>query len=53
MLKKGHSKIGGRKPGTKNQKTLLGASDLLLELGVNPIQRFVEIAESAEPTTDQ
>jgi hypothetical protein len=53
MFKTGHSKVGGRKPGTKNQKTLLGASELLLGLGINPIQKLVEIAESAESTTDQ
>ena len=48
MFKTGHSKVGGRKPGTKNKKTLLGASELLLGLGINPIQKLVEIAESAE-----
>ncbi len=53
MFKTGHSKVGGRKPGTKNKKTLLGASELLLGLGINPIQKLVEIAESAESTTDQ
>jgi hypothetical protein len=53
MFKTGHSKVGGRKPGTKNKKTLLGASELLLGLDINPIQKLVEIAESAESTTDQ
>jgi len=52
MFKTGHSKVGGRKPGTKNKKTLLGASELLLGLGINPIQKLIELAESDEATID-
>jgi len=37
MFKTGHSKVGGHKLGIKNQKTLLGANELLLELDINPI----------------
>ncbi len=49
----GHEKTGGRQKGTPNKKTLIKANDLLVELGVNPIQKLAEIAESAESTTDQ
>ena len=49
----GHEKLGGRQKGTPNKKTLIKADDLLLELGVNPIQRLIEIAESDLTSTDQ
>ena len=49
----GHTKIGCRKKGTPNKVTLIKADDLLLELGVNPIQKLIEIAESNEATLDQ
>ena len=49
----GHTKIGGRKKGTPNKVTLIKADDLLLELGINPIQKLIEIAESNEATLDQ
>jgi non-ribosomal peptide synthetase component E (peptide arylation enzyme) len=49
----GHPKIGGRQKGTPNKKTLIKADDLLLELGVNPIQKLVEIAESDLSSLDQ
>ena len=52
-FEEGHSKIGGRKKGTPNKVTLIKADDLLLELGVNPIQKLIEIAESDEATLDQ
>ena len=48
----GHPKIGGRQKGTPNKKTLIKADDLLLELGVNPIQKLIELAESDEATID-
>ena len=53
MFEEGHSKIGGRKKGTPNKVTLIKADDLLLELGVNPIQKLIEIAESDEASIDQ
>ena len=53
MFEKGHSKIGGRKKGTPNKVTLIRADDLLLQLGINPIQRLIEIAESDEASLDQ
>jgi len=49
MFKTGHPKVGSRKLGTKNQKTLLGASEILLELDINPIEKLINIAESVEP----
>ena len=49
----GHTKIGGRKKGTPNKITLIKADDLLLELGINPIKKLIEIAESDEATLDQ
>jgi hypothetical protein len=52
-FEKGHEKLGGRKQGTPNKKTLIKADDLLLELDVNPIQRLIEIAESDLASTDQ
>ena len=52
-FEQGHSKLGGRKQGTPNRKTLIKADDLLLELDVNPIQKLIEIAESDEASLDQ
>ena len=52
-FEKGHKKLGGRKQGTPNKKTLVKADELLLELGVNPIQKLVEIAESDLTSIDQ
>ena len=52
-FEQGHSKIGGRKKGTPNKVTLIKADNLLLELGVNPIQKLIEIAESDEVSIDQ
>ncbi|MCS5549907.1 MAG: hypothetical protein NZ811_00115, partial [Gammaproteobacteria bacterium] len=49
----GHGKIGGRQKGTSNKKTLIKADDLLIELGINPIQRLLEIAESDLTSIDQ
>ena len=49
----GHEKLGGRQKGTTNKKTLIKADDLLIELGVNPIQRLIEIAESDLTSIDQ
>jgi hypothetical protein len=52
-FEKGHKKLGGRKKGMLNKKTLIKADDLLLELGVNPIQKLIEIAESDLASVDQ
>ena len=52
-FQKGHTKIGGRKKGTSNKVTLIRADDLLLELGINPIQKLIEIAELDEASLDQ
>ncbi len=52
-FEKGHKKLGGRKKGMPNKKTLIKADDLLLELGVNPIQKLIEIAESDLASVDQ
>ena len=51
-FKKGHTKIGGRKKGTHNKKTLIKADELLLQLDINPIQKLIELAESDEATID-
>ena len=53
MFKTGHQKIGGRVKGTKNKKSLLSVNDLLLETGINPIQKLIEIAESNEASVEQ
>ena len=53
MFEEGHLKIGGRTKGTPNKITLIRADDLLLELGINPIQKLIEIAESDEASLDQ
>ena len=53
MFKSGHSKIGGRKRGVKNKKTLLGADELLLRLNINPIERLINIAESDDTSIEQ
>jgi hypothetical protein len=52
-FEKGHKKLGGRKKGMPNKKTLIKADDLLFELGVNPIQKLIEIAESDLASVDQ
>ena len=52
-FEQGHEKLGGRKQGTPNKKTLIKADDLLIELDVNPIQRLIEIAESDLTSIDQ
>jgi len=49
----GHTKIGGRKKGTPNKASLIRADDLLMELGINPIRKLIEIAESDEASFDQ
>jgi len=51
-FKEGHTKIGGRQKGTPNKKTLIRADELLLQLGINPIQKLIELAESDEATID-
>ena len=51
-FKEGHTKIGGRKKGTPNKKTLIRADELLLQLDINPIQKLIELAESDEATID-
>jgi hypothetical protein len=51
-FEKGHTKIGGRKKGTPNKKTLIRADELLLQLDINPIQKLIELAESDEATID-
>jgi hypothetical protein len=53
MFKTGHQKIGGRVKGTKNKKSLLSVNDLLLETGVNPIKKLIEIAESNDASVEQ
>jgi hypothetical protein len=53
MFKIGHQKIGGRVKGTKNKKYLLSVNDLLLETGINPIKKLIEIAESNESSVEQ
>jgi hypothetical protein len=53
MFQTGHSKVGVRKRGTKNKKTLLGADELLLKLDINPIEKLTNIAESDDATVEQ
>ena len=53
MFKSGHSKLGGRKRGAKNKKTLLGADELLLKLDINPIEKLINIAESDDTSIEQ
>jgi hypothetical protein len=53
MFKSGHSKVGGRKPGVKNKKNLLGADELLLKLDINPIEKLINIAESDDASIEQ
>jgi len=53
MFKSGHKKMGGRKRGTKNKKTLLAADELLLKLDINPIEKLISIAESSDSSIEQ
>lgn len=52
-FEKGHTKMGGRKKGTLNKKTLIKADDLLLKLDINPIQELIGIARSDLTSVDQ
>ncbi len=45
--------MGGRKPGGKNKKTLLGADELLLRININPIERLINITESDYTSVEQ
>ena len=53
MFKTGHSKVGGRKRGSKNKKMLLAADELLLKLDINPIEKLINIAESDDTSVEQ
>ena len=53
MFQTGHSKVGGRKPGTKNKNTLLAADELLLKLDINPVEKLIHIAESDGASIEQ
>jgi len=53
MFKSGHKKIGGRKRGTKNKKTILATDELLLKLNINPIEKLINIAESDDASIEQ
>ena len=53
MFQTGHKKVGGRKRGTKNKKTLLAADELLLKLDINPIEKLISIAESSDSSIEQ
>jgi len=53
MFQTGHSKVGGRKKGSKNKKTLMAAEAILVHLRVNPIEKLVDIAESNESSIEQ
>jgi hypothetical protein len=53
MFSHGRKKTGGRTLGTKNKKTLLSVNDLLIQTGVNPIKKLIEIAESNDASVDQ
>ena len=52
-FEQGHEKLGGRRQGTPNKKTLIKADDLLIELDINPIKKLIEIAESDLSSIDQ
>lgn len=53
MFQPGHKKMGGRKRGTKNKKTIMAAEELLTKLDVNPIEKLIDIAESEESSVEQ
>ena len=53
MFQTGHKKMGGRKRGTKNKRTLLSADELLLNLDINPIEKLINIAESDDASVEQ
>lgn len=44
----GHEKVGGRKPGSPNKKTLLRAAFVLADMGISPTERLVEIADDPQ-----
>ena len=53
MFQSGHEKKGGRQKGTRNKKTLLDVNALLLQAGVYPIEKLIEIAECEESSITQ
>jgi len=53
MFQQGHQKVGGRKKGVKNKKTLLSIDQILTEYDINPIVKLIEIAESEQTSTEQ
>lgn len=50
-FEQGHEKIGGRKAGTPNRKTLLRASAVLAERGLSPTDELIKIAQDLETKT--
>ena len=53
MFEQGHQKVGGRKKGVKNKKTLLSIEQILTEYDINPIVKLIEIAESEQTSIEQ
>jgi len=53
MFQQGHQKVGGRKKGVKNKKTLLSIEQILTEYDINPIVKLIEIAESEQTSIEQ
>jgi len=53
MFEVGHKKLGGRQKGTKNKKTLLSIQNILIERGINPIEKLIDIAESSDSSPEQ
>jgi len=53
MFQQGHQKVGGRKKGVKNKKTLLSIEQILTEFDINPIVKLIEIAESKQTSIEQ
>jgi len=52
MFQQGHQKVGGRKKGVKNKKTLLSIEQILTEYDINPIVKLIEIAESEQTSKE-
>ena len=52
-FEKGRQKIGGRKKGSLNKKTLMMVDEILSEKGVNPIEKLIQLAVSDLTSIEQ
>ena len=52
-FEKGHKKLGGRKSGSLNKKTLLKVEKTLLDNDINPMEELIKLAKSEDSSIEQ